>query len=145
MSSLRFNCQNGHNFFLSIDQVTETYEILTNSNAHPFTSEVLNKINWCSKCCNYFDQVKQACLSRNFDVLGGLHEPMIRLQCQKSHHQFKISYTKKLQNLSCLGCNLAEKEDLKQRLRREEELRNEHNRLHQEKLFAQAQEHMARE
>ena len=32
-SSLRFNCQNGHNFFLSINKVTETYQILLGSNA----------------------------------------------------------------------------------------------------------------
>lgn len=145
MNSLRFTCQHGDNFFLPTDQVTETYQIFLSSNAQHLSPEVLNKIHWCNKCTNYFNKVKEICNFKHFDVLAGLHESTIKVQCQKSGHKFNINYGRKLQNLSCPGCSHEEKEQLKERLRKEDELKNEQNRINQERLFAQAQEHMAEE
>lgn len=79
------------------------------------------------------------------NVVGGLHEQLIKLQCRTRCHTTTINYGRKLQNISCFGCNLDEKNELKEKLRQEEEKRNEQNRIQQEKLFAQAQEFMAHE
>lgn len=59
------------------------------------------------------------------EVIGGLFSSKIILRCEKRSHQLKISYSKKLNSLSCADCRKEEREEWKEQLRQEENLRNE--------------------
>ena len=55
--------------------------------------------------------------------------------CDKKHHTFRISYTKKLHTLSCSDCRREEREEWKEHLKNEEQRRNEQYQRKQKELF----------
>ena len=127
--SLRFTCGNGHNFFLSVNKLQKTHDLLTkakNSNEYELNNEHLS---WCNKCSKFYFKLKQYSVRQNLEVLGGLYEKRILMRCKRSGHEFTISYSKKLQQLNCLRCRSHDKELQKERLRSEEEQHNERLRL----------------
>ena len=79
------------------------------------------------------------------EVLQGLYEKRILLRCKKSSHEFSISYSKKFEQIHCTHCRNEEKDLLKRRLKREEQLRSEILRREQEKIFADARQQMDNE
>ena len=93
-NSLRFTCQNGHNFFLSVAKLRETYTTLTTVGNDP---EVVARCTWCNKCAKYYGKVKAICVRQGCDVISGLHQKRITLNCRKSSHSFTISYSKKFE------------------------------------------------
>ena len=106
----------------------------------------LNSLSWCNKCAKFYARVKTACGKLHLNMLGGLFQKRILLQCQNSgSHHFSISYNKKLEQLSCMKCRMEEKEQLKEKLKQEEELHRETLRNEQEQLYAQAKQQMDRE
>lgn len=58
-------------------------------------------------------------------VVDGLYNNKITLRCDRRGHTFKISYTKKLNNLSCGDCRREEREEWKEQLKQEEQRKNE--------------------
>lgn len=134
--SLRFTCQNGHNFFLSIAKLKETHTTLTSSGA--LTDKLRDGLTWCNKCAKFYAKVKNLCPRLRLDILGGLFDKRIELRCKRGNHTFSISYAKKLEQISCLRCRSEDKEQVRENLRLEEELRNEKLRLEQEKVYAEA-------
>ena len=141
---MRFDCSNGHNFFLTLSNIDKTYKILTDSNALDNWQEVLNQIHWCNKCSKFYKQTSEMCKAKSMKLLSGLHMPHLTLQC-KNKHNFKINYNKKLANLSCLECKISERNTLKEKMRIEEEQRAESCRIHQERLFARAKQEMKKD
>ena len=79
------------------------------------------------------------------DVLGGLHSKRIQLQCRRCKHTSSISYNKKLEQLSCLKCRANEKEQMREQLRREEQLNAQRLISEQESFFAEAKMQMNQE
>lgn len=60
-------------------------------------------------------------------MIEGLYSEKIILCCEARQHQFKISYSKKLNCLSCSECRREEREEWKEHLKQEEDMRNEMN------------------
>lgn len=66
-SSLRFTCQNGHNFFLPLHQVNELHSYLSvksyseNSSSICISQDVLQNIVWCTKCRDFYKKTKEVC------------------------------------------------------------------------------------
>lgn len=75
-------------------------------------------------------------------VVEGLYNTKITLKCEKKYHQFKISYTKKLNTLTCSDCRKEEREEWKEQLKQEEQRRNEFYQRKQQELFEQARREM---
>lgn len=117
--SLRFTCQNGHNFFLSVRKVQETDQLLNSRKLSQLSETEILKLSWCNKCTKFYARVKSLSLKLKLNFLGGLFQKRILLNCQKSNHHFSITYSKKLEQINCLKCRLDEKELHKDQLRRE--------------------------
>ena len=72
--SLRFTCQNGHNFFLSVQNLKKTYEKLSGKSISSDLSEdLLNSLSWCNKCAKYYAKVKSLHNRTKMNALGGLY------------------------------------------------------------------------
>lgn len=71
-------------------------------------------------------------------VLEGLYDTKISMMCEKKHHVFTISYSKKLHTLSCSECKKEEREEWKEQLRQEEVRRNIEYQQKQKELFEKA-------
>lgn len=123
--SLRFTCMNGHNFFLAVSSVKETFSRLAPFNGRDVPPELLASSKWCNKCAKFFAKVRSMSSRHHCDVTGGLHQKRIGLRCRNSGHDFTISYSKKFEQISCQQCRMVEKDELRERLRREEALRDE--------------------
>jgi len=80
---------------------------------------------WCYKCKKFFETCQEVASTVGIIVLEGLYSNKITLMCEKKHHAFKISYTKKLHTLSCSECRREEREEWKEHLKLEEQRRNE--------------------
>ena len=120
--SLRFTCQNGHNFFLSTSNLLKTHTALSACNK--LSDTLLSNLNWCNKCEKFFAKVKTLALRLGLTVLGGLHSKNIELKCNRSNHRFSIHYHKKFEQIACLKCRSNDKELHREQLRRAEELEN---------------------
>ena len=124
--SLRFTCQNGHNFFLSVRKLQETFTTLSSRSLNELSQSELNSLSWCNKCTKFYARVKTFATKKlRLNLLGGLFQKRILLSCKNSNHHFSISYNKKFEQISCLKCRLESKELHKDKLRREEELYRE--------------------
>jgi hypothetical protein len=93
---------------------------------------------WCYKCSKFYDTCKEVATQVGIVVLGGLYAEKITMMCQKKHHRFQISYSKKLQTLSCADCKKEEREEWKEQLRQEEEKRTIEYQQKQKELFEKA-------
>ena len=72
--SLRFTCQNGHNFFLSVQNLKKTAEKLSGkTTSSDLSEELLNSLAWCNKCAKYYAKVKSLHNRTKMNVLGGLY------------------------------------------------------------------------
>mmetsp|Transcript_25862 Transcript_25862/g.34601 ORF Transcript_25862/g.34601 Transcript_25862/m.34601 type:complete len:312 (+) Transcript_25862:1034-1969(+) len=143
--SLRFTCQNGHNFFLSISKLRKTHNALISTNGESPSSILLANLDWCNKCTKFYAKVKTLASRLSLRVCGGLHSQRIELACLRSSHRFSIPYHKKLEQLGCLKCRSDDKELLREQMLREEELRAQELRNEQEKFFAEAKQLMDKE
>ena len=92
---MRFTCQNGHNFFLSLEKLQKTYDMLTKSSS--LTEIDVESLCWCNKCSKFYYKLKQYAARLKLQVLGGLYEKRILMQCKHGDHKFTVSYTKKLE------------------------------------------------
>ena len=110
--SLRFTCQNGHNFFLSVQNLKKTYALLAGQSltSSELSEDLLNSLSWCNKCAKYYAKVKSLHNRTKMNVLGGLYQSHILLQCKAKSHCQKISYNKKLEQISCLRCRTEERD-----------------------------------
>jgi hypothetical protein len=97
---------------------------------------------WCYKCKKFYDSCKDVATSVGITVLDGLYAIKITMMCDRKHHTFKISYTKKLHTLSCSECKREEREEWKEHLKQEEQRRNEQYQHKQKELFEQARMEM---
>ena len=80
--SLRFTCQNGHNFFLSVRKVEKTLETLSScGNSSLKDQTLMQSITWCNKCSKYFSRVKDLGKRLHLNVLSGLFDKQIELEC----------------------------------------------------------------
>lgn len=116
-NSIRFNCTNGHNFYLSEDKVKriDVEAIQTNwkrarrdlknyqlsklrnqSRELPMNSINFMEESWCSKCFDYYTQTARIASQNGLKAIGGLYGSHILMICNKSHHMFSISYNRKL-------------------------------------------------
>ena len=90
------------------------------------SSKILASSNdWCYKCKKFYNSCKEVAAKHDIQVVDGLFNSKITLKCQKKAHQFKISYSKKLQTLSCSDCRKEEREEWKEQLKQEEQKKNE--------------------
>jgi hypothetical protein len=103
-NSLKFRCLNEHTFFIA----AETLETMTVA----FTDDVNDE--WCYKCRKFYDCCSEVAATVGLVVVDGLYQTKIKLQCEKKKHEMKISYTKKLQTLSCADCRREEREEQKE-------------------------------
>jgi hypothetical protein len=90
---------------------------------------------WCYKCKKFYDSCKDVAVQSDLRVIEGLFESKITLNCEKRGHSFMISYSKKLNSLSCSECRREEREEWKEQLRQEELLRTELHLRKQQELF----------
>ena len=109
-NSLRFTCQNGHNFYLALATVNKLHtmlstDVLTTTEAK---LQLIEGQEWCTKCANFFKKTKEVANRKQMIVISGLYDTEISLRCYKSH-RFSISYSKKLTYLSCLECTRLDK------------------------------------
>lgn len=72
---------------------------------------------WCAKCHKFFGQCQEVAQANNLRVIEGLFSEKITLCCERRAHLFKITYSKKLSNLSCSECRKEEREEWKDQLR----------------------------
>ena len=54
--ALRFTCRHGHNFFLTVQKLKETYAKLREHTGE-MTDDFLDSLTWCKKCANQADKV----------------------------------------------------------------------------------------
>lgn len=108
-NSLKFKCLNGHTFYLAVDQIVDK----KSSN------------EWCYKCKKFYESCQEVAQQHEIRVINGLYGSKISLKCDRKGHEFKISYAKKLNTLSCCDCRREEREEWKAKLRQEEHERNE--------------------
>jgi hypothetical protein len=94
--------------------------------------------SWCTKCHEFYEKCQLAAHENGLRVVGGLYKEKISLCCNLRNHEFKISYSKKLNCLSCADCRKEEREEWKEHLRQEEQQRMEENLRKQRELFEQA-------
>lgn len=103
--SLRFTCQNGHNFFLSTAKLTRTYTALScASSTNELSDSLLSNLDWCNKCVKFVTKVKTLSLRLGLIVCGGLYAKRVELKCKRSEHRFFVPYHKKFEQISCLKC-----------------------------------------
>lgn len=117
-NALKFNCLNQHTFFIAVED---------------FSSD-----SWCTKCQEFYDKCTQAASENGLHVVSGLYNDKISIFCNLRNHEFKVSYSKKLNSLSCADCRKEEREEWKERLRLEEQQRTEDNLRKQRELFEKA-------
>lgn len=117
-NALKFNCLNQHTFFIAVED---------------FSSD-----SWCTKCQEFYDKCTQAASENGLHVVSGLYNDKISICCNLRNHEFKVSYSKKLNSLSCADCRKEEREEWKERLRLEEQQRTEDNLRKQRELFDKA-------
>lgn len=117
-NALKFNCLNQHTFFVAVDD---------------FSSE-----SWCSKCQEFYEKCTLAASDNGLRVVSGLYNDKISICCNLRNHEFKVSYSKKLNSLSCADCRKEEREEWKENLRLEEQQRTEDNLRKQRELFEKA-------
>lgn len=122
-NSLKFKCLNGHTFFIAIDVIIEEFE--SSKSVESAATSMMKHEEWCYKCRKFYNTCKEVAAQHDIIVVDGLYGSKITLKCDKRHHQFKISYTKKLNTLSCSDCRREEREEWKEKLRLEEQERNE--------------------
>ena len=99
---------------------------------------------WCYKCRKFYDCCAEVATKVGLLVVDGLYQTKIKLVCEKKEHEIKISYTKKLQTLSCGECRREEREEFKEKLRIEEQRRTEMFERKQKELFEKARIEMER-
>jgi hypothetical protein len=87
----------------------------------------LSSDSWCPKCKEFYDKCSEAAKLNGLEVISGLYLEKINLRCLDRNHEFKISYSKKLNSLSCADCRKEDREEWKEQLRQEEQQRNEEN------------------
>ena len=129
-NSIKFRCLNGHTFYVAVDILD---------------SKDKSQDEWCYKCKKFFDCCKDVADQHDIKVVNGLYSSKITLKCDKRGHEFKISYAKKLNSLSCCDCRREEREEWKAKLRQEEIDRNEMFERQQRELFEQAKRDMDKE
>lgn len=71
--SLRFTCQNGHNFFLAVDDLKTTFSTLLKVQGR----ESLDDLVWCAKCAKFYAKVKVLANRLGLDIGRGLYERKI--------------------------------------------------------------------
>ena len=106
-NALKFNCLNQHTFFVAVED---------------FTS-----YSWCTKCQEFYEKCTLAASDNGLRVVSGLYNDKISICCNLRNHEFKVSYSKKLNSLSCADCRKEEREEWKENLRLEEQQRTEDN------------------
>ena len=115
-NAIKFRCLNGHTFFVSADVIPTIIPTVVNESCSDC---------WCYKCKKFLESCKEVALNSGLQVIEGLFSSKITLRCDKQGHKFKISYSKKLNSLSCSDCRREEREEWKETLRQEEQRRNE--------------------
>ena len=149
--SLRFTCQNGHNFFLAVDKLRQTLATLKAncitkaSHLETLSKELLSSLAWCNKCAKYHAKVKNRVTRLGLHVTSGPFLRRIHLKCLRSNHTFSISHQKKLEQIACLQCRADDKESERQRQLAEERRRNEELSRQQERIFNEAKFAMQKE
>lgn len=140
-NSLKFKCLNGHTFFTAIDIIENI--IIDKDTTKSVDDVATTKVEeWCYKCRKFYNTCKEVAAQHDIKVVGGLYNSKISLKCERRGHEFKISYTKKLNTLSCSDCRKEEREEWKEKLRQEELERNEQFQRQQRELFEQAKREM---
>lgn len=160
-NSIRFNCINGHNFYLTEDKIKgadlaalstnwkrarrdlKAYQLakLRNENVElPINSLNYCDDSWCTKCLEYFNQTMKIGNCNNLRVVGGLYASHILLLCKKSQHMFAISYNRKLTPLSltCSDCKKQERVEQRKQAQIQEEQRAKFLEEKQQDLFDKA-------
>lgn len=110
-NAIKFRCLNTHTFFVPADSIPATAD------------EAACCEQWCYKCKKFYETCTEVAKANGLQVVEGLFTPKIILRCEHSAHSFKISYSKKLNSLSCADCRREEREEWKEQLRQEELLR----------------------
>lgn len=125
-NSIKFRCQNNHTFFVPVETIESLNVIENKSVIGAASSKILASSNdWCYKCKKFYQSCKEVAAKNDIQVVDGLFSSKITLKCQRRSHLFKISYSKKLQTLSCSDCRKEEREEWKENLRQEELRKNE--------------------
>lgn len=97
---------------------------------------------WCCKCQKFYETCQEAAAANGLRVVEGLHSSNIVIRCERRAHKFTITYSKKLNSLSCADCRREEREEWKEQLRQEELIRTQQQTLHQQELFEKARMEM---
>jgi hypothetical protein len=131
-NSLKFKCVNNHVFFMPIEEIessnTTIYKnsvtgVATSPSASIYSTS--NSNEWCYKCYNFYQTCIEVATRVGIQVIEGLFSQKITLKCFKKCHSFQISYSKKLNTLSCADCRKEEREEWKEQLKQEELIRNQ--------------------
>jgi hypothetical protein len=129
-NSLKFKCINNHVFFMPIEEIESANTVVyKNSVQGVATSNIYSSScsanEWCYKCYNFYQSCVEVATRVGIQVIDGLFSQKITLKCFKKSHGFQISYSKKLNTLSCADCRKEEREEWKEQLKQEELLRNQ--------------------
>jgi hypothetical protein len=71
--------------------------------------------------------VKDVSEKSNMAVIGGLYKSHISLKCLRRGHSLKLNFRKKLTSISCLECKRMEREEWKDQIRKEEQIKDKEN------------------
>ena len=164
-NSVRFKCQNEHNFYLTADQIQNSdlfkldkrYRNATQNFVSfreaakrgekpflPVDSMNYEDDSWCPKCVGVYNSARIISQSNDLRYLGGLYSPEIWLLCNKGSHLFSFPITRHTKmthvSLCCQDCKKQERIDQKQRVQEEELQRDEYLRQKQKELFSKGRE-----
>lgn len=107
-SSLRFTCRHGHNFFLSVHQVKQTYITLKRQQGRTHLDRLFHELEWCNKCAKQVNKMIVAVRRRGgIEVLSGINCERISLACHKCQGFFTACFkasTKKPETVNCIRC-----------------------------------------
>ena len=119
-NALKFKCLNNHTFFIPVEVIAT----LDCDNSVKAAASSCG--DWCYKCLKFYNTCKEVAALHGITVVEGLFAERITLKCDKRDHHFRISYSKKLQTLSCSDCRKEEREEWKEQLKQEEQRKNEY-------------------
>ena len=100
-NAIKFRCQNNHIFFIDLGNIEMSSVESPFFKNSVFEAATSDDCSWCYKCNKFYQQCEEVAASAGLVVVDGLYSSKINLVCLKRNHTFSISYSKKLQTLSC--------------------------------------------
>ena len=166
--SMRFTCQNEHNFFLTVEQlrlldldaIGRQYKSFR-SQVHRIQQEqdpygtlmTMPKDCWCNRCTEFYDYCEESINHSSIELVGGLFTKQLVFRCLSKRHVFCVSSLRKckyqtqyrVQDYSCPDCKRETKEQQRLQQLQEEQRIAEEMAEKQKKLLEESRIRMERQ